>query len=119
MNRRNLVVLLGLVAVVVGLAGLVCFDSQALAQEAHAANPVSAGLDFNRVNMGSAHFGLDWNVLANGGNTMSSSHFHLSSTLGQTVIGVSDNTHFQHRAGYWQGFLSEYRIHLPLVLRGL
>ena len=115
MNRRNLVIVLGLVALVVGLASLAYLDSRALAQEAHAANPVSSGLGFNRVNMGSAHFGLDWNVLANGGNTMNSSHFRLSSTLGQAVIGVSDGTHFQNRAGYWQGFL--YRIYLPLVLR--
>jgi hypothetical protein len=65
--------------------------------------------------MVSDHFGLNWDVLANGGIRMSSSHFRLASTLGQPVIGNSSSTHFGLRSGYWQEFF--YRVFLPLVLR--
>jgi hypothetical protein len=114
MNRRTIVIALGLVALVAALGYL---DSRALIQEAQALDGgvPGSGLGTGQVRMGSEHFSLNWNVLAHGGNTMRSSHFRLSSTLGQAVIGRSDSAHFGHRAGYWQNF--PYRVYLPVVLR--
>jgi len=113
MKKRTLVMALGVVGLVVGLAGFGYLDSQALAQEPVAVD--NLGLS---PNMDSDHFGLNWNVRANGGSTMSSSHFRLSSTVGQTAVVTSDSTHFIQRAGYWQSFLTEYGIYLPVVVRG-
>ncbi|MCK4831463.1 MAG: hypothetical protein KAS81_01790 [Anaerolineales bacterium] len=113
MTKRTLVMALGVVGLVAALAGFGYLDSQALAQE-----PVAVDSPRLSPNMDSDHFGLNWNVRANGGSTMSSSHFRLSSTVGQTAVVTSDSTHFSQRAGYWQSFLTEYGIYLPVVVRG-
>jgi len=113
MKKRILLMALGVVGLVAALAGFGYLDSQALAQEPVAVDVLSLG-----PNMDSDHFGLNWNVRANGGSTMSSSHFRLASTVGQTAVVTSASTHFIQRAGYWQSFLSEYGIYLPVVVRG-
>ena len=113
MKKRILLMALGVVGLVAALAGFGYLDSQALAQEPVAVDVLSLG-----PNMDSDHFGLNWNVRASGGSTMSSSHFRLSSTVGQTAVVASASTHFIQRAGYWQSFLTEYGIYLPVVVRG-
>ncbi len=113
MKKRTLLIALGVVGLVAALAGFGYLDSQALAQE-----PVAVDSPGLSPNMDSDHFGLNWNVRANGGSTMSSSHFRLSSTVGQTAVVGSASTHFSQRAGYWQSFLTEYGIYLPVVVRG-
>ena len=121
MNKLTLFVMLGLGALVLGLVGqMALLGREALAQREQAprARVSDDGLALNQQpQMGSEHFGLDWNVVASGGNTMSSAHFGLASTTGQTVIGNSGNANFAHRAGFWQARL--YRIFLPLVARNM
>ncbi|MCD4737667.1 MAG: hypothetical protein K8R89_00190 [Anaerolineae bacterium] len=85
-------------------------------QTAAARRPaLAASGPFGTAQMGSAHFGLDWNVVGTGGGKIASAHFQIRSTLGQPTTGWIASSHFKNHAGYWQRFT--YRIFLPLVLR--
>ncbi len=120
MNKLTRLVMLGLGALVLGLGGLGLLGREALSQgeQAPLARVSDGGLALNQqTQMGSEHFGLGWNVVASGGNTMSSAHFGLASTTGQTVIGNSSSANFAHRAGFWQARL--YRVFLPFVTRDM
>ncbi|MBN2002255.1 MAG: hypothetical protein JXA21_02765 [Anaerolineae bacterium] len=68
--------------------------------------------------MGSAHFGLDWDVIGNGGAKMASTHFQMASTVGQAAAGNISSGHFAAHIGYWQNLTAAYPVYLPLVLRG-
>ena len=103
-----------------GIVGLGWLGREALAQgeKAPLAFVSDDGLALNQqTQVGSEHFGLDWNVVASGGNTSSSAHFGLASTTGQTVIGNSNSANFAHRAGFWQARL--YRVFLPFIVRNM
>jgi hypothetical protein len=117
MNRFYFGITLCLVVLLVGFGSLTFPDKHGLALEAQALNSSteSGSEATDQMRMVSDHFSLNWDVLANGGNTMGSSHFRLSSTLGQPAIGNASSPHFELRAGYWQNFF--YRVYLPLVLR--
>jgi hypothetical protein len=59
---------------------------------------------------------LSWNVVANGGTTMSSASYTLLSTSGQPVAGESAGGSYTLISGYWadlRTFISE--IFLPAV----
>ncbi len=99
----------------VGLVGL-AFIALLTNQAASARQPVLAESgSFSTVQMGSANFGLDWNVVGYGGGKITSAHFQIRSTLGQPTTGWIASTNFKNHAGYWQNFT--YRVFLPLVLR--
>lgn len=51
---------------------------------------------------------INWDVIASGGGSMSSTNFKLDGTLGQTVAGPSTSTNFQLNSGYWQNFAAAY-----------
>ena len=87
----------------------------AVAQPAPDEDMIGTQIDFNTVQMSSASFGLDWNVAAGGGSTITSSHYRLSSTIGQPVIGNFSSPSFAHHAGYWQQWV--YRLFLPAAQR--
>lgn len=96
----------------VGLAFIVLLTNQA----ASAQRPALVEAEpFRPAQMGSANFGLDWNVVGCGGGKIASAHFQIRSTLGQPATGWIDSTNFKNHAGYWQNFT--YRVFLPLVLR--
>lgn len=117
MNRFFLRHCLLLAVIVSGLGGLAYLDACAMVQDAKAFNStvLNRGAEVSRMSMVSDHFDLHWAVLANGGLTMTSSHFQLSGTIGQPAIGNAGSSHFKLRSGYWQDFF--YRVFLPLVLR--
>ena len=59
---------------------------------------------------------LSWNVVANGGTTMSSSSYTLLSTSGQSAAGESSGGSYTLISGYWtdlRTFIAE--IFLPVV----
>jgi len=61
-------------------------------------------------------FDLSWNVLANGGTTMSSASYTLHSTSGQPIAGESAGSSYTLISGYWtdlRTFISE--IFVPAV----
>jgi hypothetical protein len=77
--------------------------------------PMVGSESARKLEFGSAHFGLDWNVLGSGGGEMSSTNFRLRSTIGQSAIGRQESAHFKNHAGYWQTFI--FRVYIPLVLK--
>ena len=100
-----------LVGIVIGLVALSLLGGQALAQEPLPDQIISSA------NMGSAHYGLDWNVVANGGGTISSAHFTVSSTIGQPTVGTVTSLHFEVCTGYWCWLDRIAGIFLPLVMK--
>jgi hypothetical protein len=112
MSTTQKSVLWVLVGFVVGLVALSILGSQALAQE-DTPDGIIAG-----VNMGSAHYGLDWNVVGTGGGTISSPHFTVSSTIGQPTIGSVTSSHFEVCTGYWCWFDYIASVFLPILFMG-
>ena len=61
---------------------------------------------------------ITWDVLANGGTTMSSGSYTLLSTAGQLAAGKSASSGYTLLSGYWAGiqeFVTE--VFLPVILR--
>jgi hypothetical protein len=66
----------------------------------------------------STSFDLSWYVLAGGGERAAGTNYALNGTLGQAIVGISDDTGFQVHSGYWYGvWPPRYRGYLPLVMR--
>jgi hypothetical protein len=71
------------------------------------------------VAMSSTHYRLDWftPLTTSGGGTASSTHYAVSLTIGQTVIGSSSGINYKTGLGYWYGAGGIYRTFLPIVLK--
>ena len=106
-------VLIGLLVAGVLLVGVVWILSGNAAR-AQNAGPRGPG-SMQGVQMGSAHFRLDWHVIGSGGGELSSTHFRLRHTIGQAAIGDQESTNFKNHAGYWQEFI--FRVYLPAILK--
>jgi hypothetical protein len=65
----------------------------------------------------SPHYELDWNITANGGGTVSSTHFQVSSTIGQPATGFSGSANFEVCSGFWCKVLAFFELYLPIQLR--
>jgi hypothetical protein len=102
-----------LAGVIVGLLALTLLGGQALAQEpppAPDAIPLAPNMD-------STHFALNWNVSASGGGTIESTHFTVSSTIGQPVTGETSSARYNVCTGYWCWWEYIANIFLPLIIR--
>lgn len=61
---------------------------------------------------------LTWQVVASGGQTMTSTSFSMLSTAGQPVVGPSSSASYSLLSGYWYGIQAAIReIFLPIILR--
>ncbi len=69
--------------------------------------------------MSSTNYRLDWFVplTGGGGGPVSSTHYAVNFTVGQSVIGSFSGTNYSGCLGYWCGAAGQYRVYLPLVLR--
>jgi len=113
MKERRLLLALSLGVILFGMLGLVYAGRLfSLKAQAAALNAVPGAPA-----MDSAHFGLNWDVIGAGGNTIASTHFRVVSTMGQPAIGNISSAHFAAHTGYWQNLSTVYRIYLPLVMR--
>jgi membrane-associated PAP2 superfamily phosphatase len=66
----------------------------------------------------SASYAVPWDVVAGGGGKMSSTHYAISGTTGQTGIGPGSSSGYTIGAGYWYGAGEhEYQIYLPLGVK--
>jgi len=65
----------------------------------------------------SPSYSLAWYALAGGGGRVASASYAMHSTVGQAVVGLSGSTSYRVLSGYWQNW-PDYRIFLPLILRG-
>jgi hypothetical protein len=66
--------------------------------------------------MSSAHFKLEWYVIAGGALQGQSTHFRVSGTVGQAVVGQDKSAHFGVCKGFWCGLLRR-TIHLPVIFK--
>lgn len=66
----------------------------------------------------SARYSLSWYVLAGGGGRTASTHYAMNGTVGQSAVGLSDNTQYGTLSGYWQNW-PDYAVFLPLILKGV
>jgi len=66
----------------------------------------------------SAHYGLPWYVLAGGGGRVASTHYAMNGTVGQSAVGLSDDTLYGISSGYWQNW-PDHVVFLPLILKGV
>ena len=66
----------------------------------------------------STNYAVPWDVVAGGGGKMSSAHYAISGTTGQTAIGPGSSSDYAIGAGYWYGAGErEYQIYLPLGVK--
>ena len=49
---------------------------------------------------------INWQVIAGGGGSGSSTNYQLSATIGQTAVGSGVSTSYQLSQGFWQDFSS-------------
>lgn len=74
--------------------------------------------------MSSENFRLDWFVplTGGGGGPAASANYAVNLTVGQSAVGTSASTNYGGCLGYWCGVTGavgvQYRIYLPLVMRG-
>jgi len=62
---------------------------------------------------------IGWWVIGGGGGKASSSGVALDGTLAQPIIGLASHGSVSLDAGYWGGVvMMEYKLYLPVVLRG-
>lgn len=102
LKRRYLALLAFGVGLVVIWAALSLVASPALAE------PLPA----------SPSYEITWDVVADGGTTMTSTSYTLFSTTGQPVAGEASGTSHSLLSGYWQGirefFLGAF---LPIIMK--
>lgn len=88
------------------LAGMLLVLALAVAPTAAELGPTSASYD------------LSWDVIANGGTTMSSGSYIMLSTSGQAVVGEASSSSNTLLSGYWHGVSDFiYEVLLPLILK--
>ena len=70
--------------------------------------------------MSSANYRLDWFLALTGagGGRTASSGYQVNLTTAQFVAGPVASASYKAQLGYWAGVPAEYRVFLPLVLRG-
>jgi hypothetical protein len=61
------------------------------------------------------NYNINWNVVAGGGNVMSSASYTLKSTVGQPIVGSFSGPTYSVRNGFWQDFLNQLKTFLPLI----
>ena len=61
------------------------------------------------------NYNIGWNVVAGGGNIMSSTSYTLKSTVGQPVIGEFSSVSFEVQNGFWQSIFNQLKTFLPLI----
>ena len=64
-------------------------------------------------------YDLSWSTLDGGGGQSSAGHYTLDGTIGQPDAGALTGGVYALTGGFWGGAAAQYRIYLPLVLRGM
>ena len=72
--------------------------------------------------MSSTNYRLDWYVLltGDGGEATKSTNYAVTSTIGQTAIGLSSSSNYSAGLGYWYGLgetSADNSLYLPLTLK--
>jgi hypothetical protein len=64
-------------------------------------------------------YDLSWSTLDSGGGQSSGGDYTLAGTIGQPDAGALAGGGYTLTGGFWGGAAAQYRIYLPLVLRGM
>ncbi len=69
--------------------------------------------------MGSTNYELEWYELlvGSGGPKLTSTHYAVEATVGQSAVGLSSSTHYRAGLGYWFGALMDWLTRLPILVR--
>lgn len=65
----------------------------------------------------SNNYELAWYVRGAGGGSSASTHYEMSCTQGQTLIGYQSSGSYELGAGYWYALFGGGRVFLPIVLK--
>ena len=65
-----------------------------------------------------SNYDLSWRVIAGGGGQMQSASYTMMGTVGQPLAGPMASSSYNLGSGFWSGAAAEYRVYLPVVLRG-
>ncbi len=77
-----------------------------------------ATLGLANANAQTGSYALTWSTIDSGGGTSSGGDYSLSGAIGQPDAGSLNGGNFTLAGGFWVGgFLSPYRIYLPVILR--
>jgi len=60
-------------------------------------------------------YAIPWHVVAGGGGRSASSGYVLEGTVGQGVVGFSEDASYQLSGGFW--YYQIYRVYLPFILK--
>jgi len=64
-------------------------------------------------------YDLTWNTIDNGGGTIENGGYILNGTIGQPEASTPlSNGGYTPAGGFWSSGAAQYRIYLPLVLKG-
>lgn len=63
-------------------------------------------------------YDLTWSTIDSGGGSSSGGGYSLSGTIGQADAGVLSGGGYTLNGGIWFAPVAEYRIYLPLMLKG-
>ena len=67
----------------------------------------------------SAGYTVDWDTVSTGGSVMTSDHYQMQSTIGQSIIGRAASSSYALGAGYWYGAREpDFTLFLPLLSKG-
>ncbi len=64
-----------------------------------------------------AGYSMPWWTIDSGGGTSSGSNYTLSGTIGQPDVATMSGGSYAVSGGFWSGN-TQYKIYLPLVLKG-
>lgn len=65
----------------------------------------------------STHYALTSDVLATGGQPISSANYSIVSTVGQPLIGSNGTVTYSACSGYWCEIITRNDVYLPLILK--
>ena len=60
---------------------------------------------------------ITWDVMSYGADTLSSTHYVMDSTIGQTSVIPMHSAHYRLQNGYWGGWWPTIKTFLPSYLR--
>ena len=65
------------------------------------------------------NYGVEWSVIAGGGQRSVGSSYAVHGTVGQPLVGPSTGSTYGVQSGFWYGVnvSRDYRICLPLLVR--
>ena len=105
MSKKVLLVVVAVAALVL-LIGVLSFASRPVTAAPPASVPMAS----------SPSYQLNWEVVSNGGATMTSTTYTMYSTTGQTAVNNMSGSSYTVENGFWHGiFQGLYKLFVPMI----